>query len=332
MKDYLENNLFEYEGIRNISDTCPIFPYGEGWLTALRTIANFPFGTDLYEIDELIGLKIFIARNPSNVKGDLFHEVHLHSAIWNEDLIELHNRGFITGTNLVTGYEWSLNKHNKMLESGYKEDANGDLRVSLVNPVSNTHFETRIEKPRIEKFVSDFFAEDWDEQYRDEMIADYINNSEKYVLISKALRITDSGLKEILNSSQNIYDLPHIIIDRIEPLIKIKYYDTAIREVAIIFEHSLKEFHSVKDLIGEQLIDFHIKACIAANNNNYNAGIKLYRQELRTINRFIRNEYMHWLKEINESQFNAILHRQSRLALFIKQAITKIDPTRNFWE
>lgn len=322
MDDYLVDNLFQYDGLWHIADTSPIFPTGEGWLSALRTIANFPFPTKLYELEDIVGLKLLMNIPPSNIrssKGDPYDEKYYHCAVWSDDLLELHNRNMLTGIVPVTEFEFQMNKYNSLIKAGFPEDENGDLIVMIQDPTSHKFIQSKIEKPRIEKYVSEFLAEAFDETIRDELIMEYEKDNKRFVLIPDSIELTQSGHDLLIQSSQS-FDIPKEVEDRIRPLIDIQYYDTAIREVAILFEFKLKQFHNT-DKFGDKLIGLHIDKCQEGNNGKLNAGIKVYRQELRTINKYIRNEFVHNLKSIDEAQFKAILFRQCTLYKYIDQAL-----------
>lgn len=323
MKNYLDkNNLFEYQGVYNISDNVPIFPTGEGWEISLFSLANYPKKTKLYEI-ETVGVIVTFLTNKKieSFQVDIWNEKNLHTAIYVNDLIELSKLEYIYGLNPITEFKYDLNRFNEMLKQGFKINNNGDIKtyVNFHNGETREHI---IIKPKIEKYVSDYLGEDWNENYRKEQINEYEFENKHFVEILDSIEITDKGYAKYLELSQQ-FEIPLRLKTLIEPLIKIEYYDTAIREVSVLFEDMIKKFHN-SNLIGWRLIDYHINKCIEANGNNKNAGIKVYRQELRTANSFIRNEFMHNRIYINKENFNAILFRQCNLFGLMEQAFTKL--------
>jgi hypothetical protein len=81
---------------------------------------------------------------------------------------------------------------------------------------------------------------------------------------------------------------------------------------------------SFKRLYGKELISAHIEKCVLKNNNNFNAGLKLYKQELNTLARFVRNPFMHRTFEISEDHFNRIFYRQCYVFCLMEQAFKKL--------
>jgi len=317
MINYLDQDLFQYGGIWGIRDDSSIFPIGQGWEIALRTIASYPAGTKLYELEEVIGLKMLINKPKNKIQGDPYHEKFLHCAIWCEDILALVERDFIKGAVPATEFEWQLNKFNSMLNFGFSTNENGDIKCYL----GEEKREQIIPKPKIEDYIADYAEEGLTDEDRAELIDDY-SRYKPFLLIPIALELSEKGRRYILENSQ-VFEIPQRIEKRIGPLIEISYYDTAIREVAILFESMLKKFHR-STLFGEELIELHISMCISANENQYSAGIKIYRQELRKVNRFIRNEYLHNLKEVDQGEFYSILYKQCSLFKLMEQAFKKL--------
>lgn len=317
-----QNSLFDYQGIHQISDDVPMFPTGEGWQNSLFNLATYPKGTKLFEIETIGAIVSFLTNKKSQcLQSDIWNEKNLHSAIYVDDLIKLFDLGYISGITPITEYRYDLNQFNKMLKNGFKLNKNGDIDTFAKFPGGKTKKHT-IVKPKIEKYVCDYLGEDWNEEDRQELISEYESDNKPFIEIFDGIEITEKGFTKYLELSQH-FDIPERINDLVEPLIKIEYYDTAIREVSVLFEDMIKKFHN-SNLMGWRLIDYHITKCIEANGMNNNAGIKVYRQELRTANSFIRNEFMHNRVNVNKENFNAILFRQSNLFRLMEQAFIKL--------
>mgnify|MGYP003663411828 CR=1 FL=1 len=323
MNNYLNKYpLFEYQGIHHISDDAPMFPTGEGWENSLFNLATYPKGTKLFEIETIGAIVTFLTNKKiDNLKSDIWNEKNLHTAIYVDDLIELFGMGYVYGLKPITQFKYELNQFNTMLKNGYKLNENGDIDAYSKSPDGRFEKHTII-KPKIEKYVCDYLGEDWDEDCREELIREYETDNKPCIEISDNIGITEKGYSKYLQLSQH-FEIPNRINSLIKPLIKIEYFDAAIREVSVLFEDMIKKFHN-SDLIGWRLIDFHIKKCIEANEMNNNAGIKIYRQELRTTSSFIRNEFMHNRVNIDKENFYAILFRQCNLFRLMEQAFTKM--------
>ena len=146
---------------------------------------------------------------------------------------------------------------------------------------------------RYRKPILDEDEDDWD--YRD------------HVVIPDSISLTKEGILELAVLSEGI-EYSEEIKSLTSPLLKLRRLDTAIREASLLIETSIKKFHNV-DLYGQKLIEFHIKDVVSNNDNFYSAAIKCYRGELRTIFKFIRNDFAHNFKILSEGQCRVILQR-----------------------
>ena len=97
--------------------------------------------------------------------------------------------------------------------------------------------------------------------------------------------------------------------DLTNPLLEIERLDTAIRDASLFVETRINKIHSRSDLYGQRLVEFHIEDVIKHNNGINSAAIKCYRGELRTIFKFIRNDFAHNFKVLSVDQCKLILQR-----------------------
>jgi hypothetical protein len=281
----------------------PIYPPGHGWQLGLRTLANYPFGTEFYEISDIDRCKLFINFKPKKTM-DLFAYKHYHCALWHEDLIELKNLGFIKGVRGVSEYEYDLWKFNKL-----KNDLGNQLNV---DDDGNIIFYFKDDKNKLIQSVYKKPINDYDEEE--------FGIFEDCVIIPKCIKLTRKGMLELAKLSQN-YNLNHKLNEIVNPLIKIDRFDTAIREASLLIEFSIKRYHNIK-LFGQKLIDFHIKKIIENNNNFYSSAIKSYRSELRTVFKFIRNDFAHNFKVISKEQCRVIIFRINDVYNEFKEVIS----------
>ncbi|WP_291121906.1 hypothetical protein [Empedobacter sp. UBA7620] len=328
MKDYLnEYSIFDYGGVNHVSDDVAIFPSGEGSEIALISLANYPYDTDFIEI-ETIGVIISFLSMKNNKRKikEPWKSRDYHLSFYVDDLIELYELEFIEGIKPITEFKYELNSFNCMVSQGYPLNVDGNIDVYFLND-SGERIDHIIEMPKIEKYVENYLGEEWNEDDREELIKMYEDQNTPFIEYTSSLKLTEKGYRKYLDLTQDFF-IPKQIDTIIKPLIKIGYYDSAVREIAVLFEHMIKDFHK-SDLIGSQLIEMHIRECIKANKGNNNAGIKVYRQELKAANSYIRNEFMHNVMNVEKANYNAILFRQCRLFGFINQAKEKIK-TQNY--
>lgn len=321
-----KNSFFDYSGIYKISDDVHIFPNGEGWQMALRALANFPKSTGLYEYSNVGAIMSFFTNiNPKGYRGDFNDEKIYRVAIFIEDLISLHNLGYIIGLKPISELKFDLNNFNEMLDFGFIADKNGNALAGYELPDGNLKI-TIINKPNIKERILDYFGieciEDYTLEELNELFEEYDVSNQDFIEVEDKICISELGWETLLNINKQ-FIIPEEIKNIINPLLSIKYYSTSVREISIYLENELKLFHDTNSF-GDKLIDIHIKECVKYNNGNFNAGIKVYRQELRTMNKFIRNEFIHNLFEISYENYMSILYRQCELYNLMKHAFLRL--------
>jgi hypothetical protein len=279
--------LLGYGGIIAIHADWPNYPSGIGWEIALKSLGNFPLGTKFYEVDDIDRCKLLVNEDPQNLK-DYYDYKHFHSAIWHSDLIELQRKGLIDGVIAKSDDEFELirfQEFKEQLGKNLQEDNFGNIILTSKNEDGECE-ELIYKKPKPSEDQIDF---------KD---CAFIPND--IILTSLGIQVL-SELSSAVNLSAEIYQLTG-------PLIKILRYDTAIREASLFIETSIKEFHG-NNLYGQKLIDYHINKTVSLNDNFFSSAIKCYRGELRTIFKFIRNDYAHNFKVISLDQCIMVLNR-----------------------
>jgi hypothetical protein len=281
-----------YGGIIAIHADWPMYPPGIGWKIALQTLGNFPKGTIFYEVDDIDRCKLLINQEPHKL-SDPFDSNHYHIAVWHEDLIELKEKGFIEGVIDKSDYEFEMIRfenltkkfggHLKLDEEGniilYIKEDNGKIR------------EVKYHKPESNVDEEDFALRNC-------------------AVIPAGVSLTENGNKELNNVSNEIRLIEELNA-LTQPLIDIKRFDTAVRDASLLVETKIKEYHKLPGLYGQKLVEFHIGEIIKKNDNFNSAAIKCYRGELRTIFRFIRNDFAHNFRVLTEEQCKLILARIS---------------------
>jgi len=302
--------LLGYGGIIAIHADWPMYPSGIGWQIALRTLGNFPKGTKFYEIDDIDRCKLLVNQDPKTLKAP-FDSKHYHIAIWHEDLIKLKAKGLLDGVIEKSGYEFKLvcfENFKKQLGENLKEDNEGNIILYIKD--NNGQFqETKYSKPEFDEDEEDFVFRDC-------------------AIITNTINLTAKGIDELIKLSNEI-SFTEELNNLTEPLIKIGKFDTAIREASVLLETRIKEYHSGLDLYGQSLVDYHIEKIIKNNDNFNSAAIKCYRGELRTIFKFIRNDFAHNLKILTKEQCMVILYRISNTLDELNEVINTYFNNKN---
>lgn len=282
--------LLGYGGIIAIHANWPMYPKGIGWEIAIKTLGNFPNGTLFYEVEDIDKCKLLINQEPQKISNP-FDSNHYHIAIWHEDLIDLKNKGFIEGVIEKSDYEFEMIKFEALKErfgSNLELDENGNI-IFFINDKNGKLIKIKYHKPEPEEDEED-------------------GANKKCAIIPNGIFLSEIGSLELKNISSKI-SLTEELNALTQPLIDIKRYDTAVRDASLLIETKIKEYHKRPELYGQKLIEFHVGEVIKNNNNSNSAAIKCYRGELRTIFKFIRNDFAHNFKVLTEDQCILILAR-----------------------
>ena len=270
----------------------PIYPSGIGWKIALKTLGNFPNNTIFHEVDDIDRCKLLLTQDPQNLT-DPFDSNLYHVAVWHEDLVELKNKGFINGVIEKNDFEFEMmrfEKFKKEFGENLKLDDNDNI-ILYIKDDNGILKETIYHRPQSYEVEDEF-------------------NYRNCAVIPNGVSLTESGLNELIKLSNEIslYEELKVLT---QPLIKIKRFDTAIRDASLLAETKIKEFHMRPELYGQKLVELHIRDVIKNHNSFNSAVIKCYRGELRTIFKFIRNDFAHNFRVMTEEQCKLILARIS---------------------
>jgi hypothetical protein len=282
--------LLGYGGIIAIHANWPMYPAGIGWKIALRALGNFPKGTKFYEIDDIDRCKLLINQEPNKFK-DPFDYNNYQIATWHEDLIELKKKGLIKGIKEKSEYEFEIirfENFKRTLGDGLKLDQEGNV-ILYIKDENGDFIESKHYKPECDEDEEKFAFRNC-------------------VIIPETISLTDKGIIELISLSKEI-SLSNELKNLVEPLMQIRRYDTAIRDASLLLETQIKNYHDKPKLFGQKLVDYHINEVIGNNDDFNSAAIKCYRGELRTIFKFIRNDFAHNFKILTEEQCLVILSR-----------------------
>lgn len=257
----------------------PVYPAGHGWRVALQSLAIFPSKVNFRQIGDIDQCYLFVAAGTGpglEPKGDLRDAKWFHVAVWYDDLFELHKRGMISGISLLTEYEAALAHYEKSKDLFIEID--GQMRpVDLPRPERDDYEQ---EVPTVPEIAAEGIA---------------VTNASAEILVSLA-----RPLDELVTT----------IRQRAEPLLLISFYDTAIREAAIILESRLREVTGSVGF-GQALVDEYYKLLCSRYQGKPRAIFKILRGELRTIFKFVRNNLAHALHDITNDQCRVLLDRIS---------------------
>lgn len=132
----------------------------------------------------------------------------------------------------------------------------------------------------------------------------------KRVVIDDAVSMTRSGhaaLIEVLTADQT--HIPEELLCRANPAIQAGLYDTAVRDACILLESCMREVMNTNDF-GATLIDRFFTRVLDSEQHP-SAHLKTLRVEVRSLFKFIRNDFAHNFRVLSEAQCSALLSRIS---------------------
>jgi hypothetical protein len=271
------------QGVVLIHADWPMYPAEHGWQVALLSLGQFPVDTIFREIDNIDQCFLFFVGNPAEVK-DAFDEQYFHVAAWHEDIVDLFRASYVSGASEITREEW-IDRRCKELEGLFWKRDDGTY--------------VPVPKPDPEDFVGEV-------------------ESTVLMISDDGLKITPTGwqaLEEILVGLRP--DLHPVLAQRALPIADLGYYDAAVREGCVLLESRLKEIVA-STKYGQALVSQFFTA-VERSGKFIPAQTKVLRSEVRTTFKFVRNDYMHNLREIGAEQCYAILARISRLMFGVHQ-------------
>ncbi len=248
---------------------------------------GFPSDVRFIQIDDIDQCLLFVAVGYGsclNPKVDLTDPRWFHAAVWRDDLRELHERGLISGISQITAYEAALRYYER----------NRDLHVEIDGSLRALN----LPRPQLEDY-------DQDEPGVEQISA-------------QGIAVTSVSADILVSLARPLNDLEHEIQRRAESLLSIPLYDTAIREAGIILEMRLREITESASF-GQGLIEEYYKLLFSRYGGKPGAIFKVLRGELRTIFKFIRNDFAHAVRDISNGPCRVLLDRTSSALEVVNQ-------------
>lgn len=270
-----------------VNDLVDTLPLGEGIQYALENLSWFPRDQQFKRYDDIETIMYFECPNK---KGQVFH----HIALSHEDLIALSDEDYITNVTKLTEYGYSKDRFNRIVKA---------LKVKVKNiNESRCTFEFEDGRTTLNVYPS---KSSIDDEYQ------------SWVRIKNdCFELTPLGRKAV-EENEIDYPIRKGLASHTEPLIQLKYYDTAVRECFVLLENDLRERHSEsltdKNNFGHKLIQLHTKWLDENIDRYYFEKFVVYRSGLKAINAYIRNDFAHQRVSITQSKALNLIRLISRI-------------------
>lgn len=136
---------------------------------------------------------------------------------------------------------------------------------------------------------------------------------------SGGLIVTASGRSQVSSLLAEESNELVILGDRIQKLIELAFFDTAVREACVGIEHRIKTWLN-SDGWGDALVEEFISH-LREGGHYTNPWMCALRGQIRILFKFIRNDFMHNFVDVDETQCCAILLRVARVRVVVDQRI-----------
>jgi hypothetical protein len=277
---------FTSKGVIALHADWPIYPEEHGSDLALLWLTAFPQGTAFKRIDDIDRCNLFLADVKCSNRNDPFDVRNFHVAIWHEDLLELHKRGLVTGVGRVSERRWEELKRAELPPC--------PLYIKLDD---GTHRE--IQLPPLDEYEEE--DDSWPE------------------FASEGLIVTNSGREQAaLLLAVAAADLA-ILGERVNRLLEISLFDTSVREACVTLEHRIKTSLD-SERWGDTLVEEFLSR-LRSTGNYIESYLRTLRGQIRSVFKFIRNDFMHNFVDIDETQCRAVLFRLARVQVELEEVL-----------
>lgn len=264
----------------------PAYPQGDDFASPLVQLTTFPATTEFMVIDNIDRSVLLVACVHGAKLDDALAARNFHIALWYEDLIELDKRGLLEGITRTTERAWHEERWRKLISEvpagaqvGFKS-ADGTFV-----PIEEPDFASYSDEPEYAEFV---------------------------VFNNDRLKVTAAGRHFVSQELGNLKtEIMNSLGSRVADIFERGYYDTCVREACVQLEHEIRVRAGV-DAFGDRLVELFIEQ-IRSEKRHLESYLRTLRQELRAVFKFIRNDFMHNLREADVASSLALLVRIARV-------------------
>jgi hypothetical protein len=265
-------------GVIAIHADWPMYPLEHGWEEALLAFGSLPKTTRFFKIDDIDQCFLFVA-GAVPPGQDVFGERFSHVAAWHEDIVELIEKSYIDGIELITEYDAALTYWEKHKDLHVEMEPGNFAPLNPPKPERND--ESLSERETIPVISSTGLG------------------------VSKAGR---SALRSLF--TVELRNAPADFLEKVDPILTINKTDTAVREGCVLLESTMRQ-EIGSSQFGQNLVE---EFCVRMlGQGAIPSFIKPFKAELKNAFRYIRNDYMHNLRHLELDEAQAILMRIARL-------------------
>ena len=282
----------EADGNPGLHARWPYYPSPPGDLNALLDLCQYPRGTVFLAVDDIDRVLLLLAER-YRVHRDDYHDDNFYAAAWHEDLRGLQDDGLVTGLEWGREEDWRWARWRKVV-SGLPPGAQIFSRLpdGTLVPIPPPP------EPDGDDDGDDYLDFPIDRSWP--LLRDGADR----------LTVTDAGwakLEEHLHDSLTL----HPDLHRVSTLLKLGFTDSAVREAAVTLEWMLRGLLRT-DTIGAKLASL-VTARMQQSGLD-EAHQRIVSTRLRTVFKFVRNEYAHNVRhDLTVIEANALCWRIATL-------------------
>jgi hypothetical protein len=272
-------------GVIAIHADWPMYPFEHGWVEGLLALGSLPSATRFFQIDNIDKCFLFVA-GPVPAQQDPFDERFSHVAAWHEDMVDLIEKSYVDGIELVTEYDAALSYWEKHKDLYFERGPGEFVPLNLPKPEPD----------------DDFLSE----------------QKTVPVIASSGIGVTEAGraaLRSLL--SAEFRNVVPDFLERVAPILAIRKTDTAVREGCVLLESTMREKIGSSQS-GQKLVDEFCARMV--DRGAIPALVKPFKAELKNAFRYIRNDYMHNVRPLELDESKALLMRIARLYAIVTGA------------
>jgi len=273
---------FTSKGVIAIHANWPAYPEEHEWELPLLWLSIFSLRTKFIAIDDIDRCVLFVAVLKCN-KPDHFDEKNFHLAVWHEDLLELQAKKYIRGVHATNQRQYERKAQKKAFAD--LEKRFGTTKLCYQGPDGKM---IEYNPPPLGDYDPHWGG--WP-VFRDGSIS--LTSKGKHAAAELLLKTSRAELKPLGR--------------RVLTAMEAGLYDTAVREACVTLETDIKRELKVA-LYGDNLVDAYAKH-LKQTGLLIESHLKTFRIELRAVFKFLRNDFMHNLRRIDEAGCVAILLR-----------------------
>lgn len=266
----------------------PAYPGDRSWESALLRLGDFPFGTEFRCIDVIDQVVLFMAAVGIR-ETDVFSDKHMHVAVRLEELLKLDEKGLVSGVELET--EISSSRIHR------KRTLGPDLWDTVA---SGQVLYTQLRDGRMIPLDESEDDEYWDDSS--------LRGPERVAMYhGTVVKLTSAALSEVERLAKIDLEIPSSLQARLGVMLNAELFDSAIRDLGVALETRMRVITGTNDY-GARLIEQYIEA-LMVSGKYLPARLKTLRQELRSVFKFVRNEFAHHLIDLEPSRGYALASR-----------------------